>query len=187
MVVGRNATLKHGSGSGRSRRLKLAGGLAAIALLAAACGSSSSKPAAGATTSSPSSTSGTGTSIVLVKTATVGGDTVLVDSKGLTLYKFALDKPGKIACTASCTPSWPPLLVPSGATLSMSMQGLATEARPGGGTQVTFNGSPLYRFAGDTKAGQDNGVGIPHWSLATTSASSSTTTTTKASGGGYGY
>jgi predicted lipoprotein with Yx(FWY)xxD motif len=184
VVVARNATLKHGSGSGRSRRLKLAGGLAAIALLAAACGSSSSKPVAGATTSSKPST---GTSMVLVKAATVGGDTVLVDSTGLTLYKYALDKPGKIACTASCTPSWPPLLVPSGATLSMNMQGLATEARPGGGTQVTFNGSPLYRFAGDTKAGQHNGVGIPHWSLATTSSSSSTTTTTKASGGGYGY
>ncbi|MGA2209912.1 MAG: hypothetical protein ABSH30_09770 [Acidimicrobiales bacterium] len=179
VVVARSAR----SWSGRGRRLKLAGGLAAIAVLAAACGSSSSKPAATTTTSTSSAT----TSVVLVKTATVGGSSVLVTNTGLTLYKYGLDKPGKIACTASCAASWPPLLVPSGSALSMSMHGLGTQARPGGGTQVTFNGSPLYRFAGDTKAGQDNGVGIPHWSLATTSSSASTTTTTKASGGGYGY
>ena len=113
VVIARSAR----SWSGRGRRLKLAGGLAAIAVLAAACGSSSSKPAATTTTSTSSAT----TSVVLVKTATVGGSSVLVTNTGLTLYKYGLDKPGKIACTASCAASWPPLLVPSGSALSMSM------------------------------------------------------------------
>jgi predicted lipoprotein with Yx(FWY)xxD motif len=172
--------------------------LGGIALVAAACGSTASTSttttaAPGAGSSTPTSSS-SATDMVLVKSASVGGSTALVNTKGFTLYEYALDKPGKIACLASCIATWPPLLLPSGDQLSMSMHGLGTEARPGGGEQVTYNGSPLYTFSlytfsGDSAPGQDNGVGIPHWSVARTSSASgsSTTTSTSSSGGGYGY
>jgi hypothetical protein len=67
------------------------------------------------------------------------------------------------------------------------MSGLATETRPGGQVQVTYKGSPLYTFSGDTAPGQSNGVGIPDWSVASSTAASSSTTSTTSSGGGYGY
>jgi predicted lipoprotein with Yx(FWY)xxD motif len=174
-----------------TRRVKLVGLLAGVALIAAACGSSA---ASNGTTSSSgagaTSTPAAAASTLSVKSATVGAATALVDSKGLTLYVYALDKPGKIACiSTACVSSWPPLLLPSGDQLA-SMSGLGTEKRPNGDVQVTYHGSPLYTFSGDSKAGQDNGAGIPDWSVAkvassTEGASSSTTTTTSA--GGYGY
>jgi predicted lipoprotein with Yx(FWY)xxD motif len=171
--------------SGRvARRAKFVGLLAGVALVAAACGSSAATN--GTTTSTPAAAAST----LSVKTATVGAATALVDSQGFTLYVYALDKPGKIACiSTACVSSWPPLLLPSGDKLA-SMGGLGTETRPNGDVQVTYHGSPLYTFSGDSKPGEDNGAGIPDWSVAkvtssTESASSSTTTTTSA--GGYGY
>jgi predicted lipoprotein with Yx(FWY)xxD motif len=167
----------------RPRRLpvKLLGALAAVALTAAACGSSS------ASTTTTHAAAASGSDQVAVKTATVNGKTALVDSKGWTLYTFSLDKPGNIACTGGCTKIWPPLLVPAGKHLSMSMSGLGTETRPGGEVQVTYKGSPLYTYSGDTGPAQDHGVTIPHWFIASTSASSSSTTTSTSSSGGYGY
>ncbi|HXY44532.1 MAG TPA: hypothetical protein VEH29_10115 [Acidimicrobiales bacterium] len=171
-------------------RLKLGGALSGIALLAAACGSASSSTtttAAGAGSSTPKS----GTIVVLVRTARIGTTLVLVDSKGFTLYTYALDKPGKIACTsAGCTSVWPPLLVPAGDRLSMTLRGIGTETRPGGAVQVTFDGSPLYTYKGDTKAGEDTGNGVGDFFVAkasSTASGSSTTTSTSSSGGGYGY
>ncbi len=170
------------------RRMALVAALAGIALMAAACGSSSSATTtSGAPASGGSTTSSGATTSVVVKTASVGGHSALVDAKGFTLYRFSLDKPGKIACLASCITTWPPLLVPAGAHLSMSMSGLGTETRPGGAVQVTFDGDPLYTFSGDTAPGQSNGVGIPDWSVASSTAASSSTTSTTSSGGGYGY
>lgn len=182
-----------GPGRSPAARLTLLGGLAAVALIAAACGGSSTSattttaaPASGS--SSPPTSSAGATSMELVRSGTISGKAALVSSTGFALYTYALDKPGKIGCTGACTSSWPPLLVPKGDTLSMSVSGLGTEQRPdNGGLQVTYKGSPLYTFSGNTEAGQNNGAGIPDWSLATTAASSgnSTTTTTSSGYGGY--
>ncbi|MGD0937265.1 MAG: hypothetical protein ABR922_22185, partial [Streptosporangiaceae bacterium] len=70
-------------------------GLVAVALIAAACGSSSTTPkssgspaAAGASAASSASASSSGTAL---KTAKIGGVTVLTSAKGFTLYWFVPD------------------------------------------------------------------------------------------------
>jgi predicted lipoprotein with Yx(FWY)xxD motif len=87
------------------------------------------------------------------------GRTVLTTTKGRTLYSLSVEKNGKFICAGSCLSVWHPLLVPKGVKPTGPVR-LATIARPEGGTQVTYKGRPLYRFGGDTKAGEANGEGI---------------------------
>jgi predicted lipoprotein with Yx(FWY)xxD motif len=87
---------------------------------------------------------------------------VLVDSKGFVLYDFHKDKGTTSSCYGACEQGWPPLLTegepkPSnGANAST----LGTTERKDGTTQVTYNGHPLYTFAGDNKPGEANGNDI---------------------------
>jgi predicted lipoprotein with Yx(FWY)xxD motif len=87
--------------------------------------------------------------------------TLLVDSRGRTLYYFLPEQGGRIVCTGQCTGFWPPLFSPSPApTASSSLPGaLATIARPGG-VQVTYNHWPLYTYSGDVAPDQTNGQGV---------------------------
>jgi predicted lipoprotein with Yx(FWY)xxD motif len=84
---------------------------------------------------------------------------VLVESKGFVLYDFHKDEGTTSACYGACAESWPPLLTegeprPSnGASASM----LGTTKRKDGTVQVTYDGHPLYTFAGDQKPGEANG------------------------------
>lgn len=87
------------------------------------------------------------------------GKTVLTTTKGRTLYSLSVEKNGKFICTGSCLSVWHPLMVPAGVRPVGPVK-LGTVERPEGGTQVTYKGRPLYRFGGDTKAGQANGEGI---------------------------
>ena len=87
------------------------------------------------------------------------GKTVLTSTTGRTLYSLSVEKNGKFICTSSCLSAWHPLTVPAGVKPTGPVK-LGTIERPEGGTQVTYKGRPLYRFGGDTKAGQANGEGI---------------------------
>ncbi|HEX3608545.1 MAG TPA: hypothetical protein VHU14_02560 [Solirubrobacterales bacterium] len=87
------------------------------------------------------------------------GKTVLTTTKGRTLYSLSVEKNGKFICTGSCLSVWHPLMVPAGVKPTGPVK-LGTIARPEGGTQVTYKGRPLYRFGGDSKAGEANGEGI---------------------------
>ena len=148
---------------------------AGAALLAvAACGGS----AAGTTsTGSVAGISQAPVASVTVAVATVSGHgTVLVSgSNRMTLYQFDKDTAGTgtSACTGGCFTTWPPLTVPAGSspTAESGITGqLATITRSdGNGTQVTYNGLPLYFFSGDTKPGDANG-NYPHWSSVAASA-----------------
>ena len=90
--------------------------------------------------------------------------TVLVSSTGRTLYHFTSDTRTKVKCTASCMALWPPLLIPAGAKPAagpgISAAKLGTLKRADGGLQVTYNGMTLYRYTGDSKAGQANGEAV---------------------------
>jgi len=111
--------------------------------------------------------------VVATATATVNGasKTILTDSTGRTLYFFKKDQGGKVTCVGGCAQAWPPVLLPAGtatATSASQLPGtLATVANPAGGTQVTYNTWPLYRFASDQKPGDTLGAGIPNWAIAT--------------------
>ena len=99
--------------------------------------------------------------VKVMKTASLGK--LLATSSGLTLYHYTDEKPGKIDCKGGCAKLWPPLLVKAGAKPTvgpgLSAAKLGTIKRPDGGTQVTYNGYALYRYAPDKKAGDVKGQG----------------------------
>ena len=141
------------------RRLLIAASLAAAVLAVAACASSSSStsssaPAAtGAPAAAASSSSGNTLAV-----RTIGSAQVLTNSAGLTLYWFAPDTSTTSKCTGSCATYWPPVKGP--ATAGSGVTGtLGVITRPDGTMQATYNGHPLYTYAGDSAPGQANGNG----------------------------
>jgi predicted lipoprotein with Yx(FWY)xxD motif len=147
---------------------------------------------------------------VTVSSAKVAGvGTVLVTSKGRTLYLLTADHQKTVTCASSpCLAIWPPFDVPAGARLKAGKGvkgGLLATIKGPRGTQVTYDHWPLYTYAGDTRSGQASGQGIHSfggvwWAVTTsghaaTSSSGSATTapsSSKSQGssgsyGGYGY
>ena len=72
--------------------------------------------------------------------ATDAGDgTVLTDARGMTLYRFDMDKqPGKSACTGDCAKAWPPLLA-------------SADAKPGPGFSLIIRDDGTTQWAHDGK------------------------------------
>ncbi len=83
----------------------------------------------------------------------------LVDSKGMTLYMFTVDKPNTSNCYDKCAQFWPPLLTSGAAVAGSGVDAskLGTTTRKDGTVQVTYNGSPLYYFAKDKQPGDVKG------------------------------
>jgi predicted lipoprotein with Yx(FWY)xxD motif len=162
--------------------------LGAAAAVLAACSSSAPSPAGGSgstRTGSPVATTG-GSSL---KTATIGGATVLTSPTGFTLYSFAPDTPTTSKCNGTCAQNWPPVTGP--ATAAGVTGTFGTITRSDGSTQATFDGHPLYTFVGDTAPGQNKGNGLNAagglWHEITTSGTAPAGSSSSSSGGGYGY
>jgi len=87
--------------------------------------------------------------------------TVLVDSKGLTLYMFAPDKRHRVTCVKTCAAVWPPVMLPKGAKTIAAGRAeqrlLGSDRDPAGGRVVTYRGWPLYTYVVDRKPGQATG------------------------------
>ena len=173
--------------SGRGRHPWRTGWLASAAVIAAtlsvaACGSSS--PSSGGTASaSPSAASGAASSASALKTSTIGGATVLTNARGFTLYMFAPDTATASKCNGSCAQVWPAVAGP--VTAGPGVTGtLGTITRANGATQATYDGHPLYTYAGDTQPGQAKGNGLNGvWHEVTASGAASSSS----SAGGNGY
>jgi predicted lipoprotein with Yx(FWY)xxD motif len=156
---------------------------AAAAALVVGC-SSSGTSSGGSSSSSGQAAAAAGS----LKTAQIGGATVLTNSKGFTVYSFALDTPAKSNCNGTCAANWPPV---QGSVTAPGVKGtFGTIKRSDGSTQATFNGHPLYTFTADTSPGQAKGNGLNAfggvWHEDTTSGSAAPASS-PASGGGAGY
>jgi|SRR3954469_480420 len=135
----------------------------------AACGSSErgdsrSRASTGPPTRPAQRAGGDGAARVEVGQSRLGP--ILVDAHGRTLYFFTQDKPRRALCTSdylNCTTSWPPLTTagsPRGqAGVKTRLLGSFRRSKPAG-SQVTYNGHPLYLYIEDKHAGDVNGQGI---------------------------
>ena len=160
----------------------------AAAAVLAACSSSATPAAGSGGTSTGSPAAATAGSL---KTATIGGATVLTNAKGFTLYSFAPDTPTTSHCNGTCAQNWPPVKGPAAAAGVTGTFG--TIKRSDGTVQATFDGHPLYAFAGDTAPGQAKGNGLNAagglWHEITTSgtAAPAAAASSSSGSGGYGY
>ena len=131
-------------------------GAMGLVLALSGCSSSSQSSTGSAVPSQPTQK---GVSIGTTKTSL---GTFLVGPDGKTLYLFEADTTSQSICSGACAQGWPPLtstgspVAGSGVKASL----LSTSQRSDGTTQVTYNGHPLYYFAGDTQAGETNGEGV---------------------------
>jgi predicted lipoprotein with Yx(FWY)xxD motif len=138
---------------------RIAAFVAAVAVVAACFG--------GATSASKAGVAG---ARHLTKSATVSTrkikklGTVLVNSRGLTLYMFVPDKRKRVTCKGSCAVVWPPLKIKAGHNPTAGGAArkalLGTVKNPGGGRVVTYNKWPLYTYFLDKKPGQAKGQAV---------------------------
>ncbi len=175
-----------------------------IAMIMSACGSNADTGSSGSSgsantnptgttasagsTSTPTSvTSGSGL-IIKTATATVNGKsvTLLTNAQGMTLYYRTSDTSSSV-CSGGCASAWPPLLA-SGSTTptsSTSLTGTLSVAQNANGSQVEYNGHPLYTFSGDSGPGQTKGEGIANiWFVVTSDLPAGNSSS---SNKGYGY
>ncbi|HVZ60126.1 MAG TPA: hypothetical protein VG892_05020 [Terriglobales bacterium] len=95
-----------------------------------------------------------------------GGQTVLADAKGMTLYISDRDTEGKSTCNGACATNWPPLAAAADAKPTGQW---TVVTRDDGAKQWAYKGKPVYTFAKDSKAGQTSGdgAGNNNWHSAT--------------------
>jgi predicted lipoprotein with Yx(FWY)xxD motif len=132
--------------------MRIAASLALLtaSVVLAACGSGSSHGGG-------SSTSGAEAAVVTSATKAKVGS-VIVDAQGRTLYRFTAEAEGLPVCTGACLGTWSPALASTGAGLP---EHVATVRRPDGGKlQLTYDGHPLYRYAGDGSKADAKGQGV---------------------------
>jgi predicted lipoprotein with Yx(FWY)xxD motif len=212
------------------RKILGAAGLAALALALSACASSasssassaasapaagasnaaSSAPASSAPASSAPASSAPASATSALKMTTINGTAVVTNASGKTLYWFVPDTSTTSMCTGSCATYWPPVLGP--VTAGSGVTGtLGVITRSGGAMQASYDGHPLYTYAGDSGPGQAKGNGLNvsggvWWEMTVSGAKPATSTSSNTSGstngnsgggmggggtstggGGYGY
>ena len=182
----------------RNRGLAATGaatGLSGLVLLLAACGGSSgtsmdagsayggssmsASPTASSMMDGGGTTSGMGTTTATLTMKTTKIGKVLTDAKGDTLYVYSKDmKGGPSTCTGTCLKEWPLVKGKPVAAMGVKFAGKPGSVKDADGTvQATYNGYPLYTYAGDMAPGETSGNGaggvwhVITGSLLTTSSS----------------
>jgi predicted lipoprotein with Yx(FWY)xxD motif len=152
------------------KRIHVVGGVLAAAALAgggaaldAALTGPGTPVAVAAPVAAPSAAAAAASASAGIGTATLAPGTALVDGAGRTLYLFEADTGTTSTCTGACAQVWPPVLASgptAGAGGAARAALVSSSARPDGTLQVTYNGHPLYYFAGDKAPGETKGQGI---------------------------
>jgi predicted lipoprotein with Yx(FWY)xxD motif len=170
--------------SAMSKRTKLVagvGGALAAAATVAACSSAASStaaaPAASPTGASPAAAGGSAAASggTVITTAKSSAGTVLTNGSGKAVYVWTKDTGDMSNCNGACAGAWPPVTTTGTATAAGSAKAsdIGTITRSDGTKQVTYDGHPLYYFAGDsgpgTASGQgSDGFGAKWWLVAPT-------------------
>ena len=178
-----------------SRTMRFLAMSLALALFVAACGSSTGSGGGrygGGSNATPASTTSS-SSAMSIKTATltVGGKsmTVLTNAQGMTLYYRTSDTPTSV-CSGGCASAWPPVLSTTMPGVTTTLPGTFSLMNDANGSQVAYNGHPLYTYSGDSASGQANGQGFGNiWFVAPTTLPASTTAPSGSTPtpGGYYY
>src|ERR1700722_18458655 len=168
-----------------SKRTKLiagVGGALAAAATVAACssaGSSSSAAAAPAASTPAASTPAASTPAApppaaaapasgaaasggtVITTAKSSAGTFLTTGSGKAVYLWVKDTGDMSNCNGACAGAWPPVTTTATATASGGAKAsdIGTITRSDGTKQVTYDGHPLYYFAGDSGPGMATGQG----------------------------
>ena len=166
-----------------TRKIFTAVGAIGLSLAAAACGSSSSTSASSTSTSAApaaqtsapavqasapavqasaaSSATPSAAPAAMLKIDQTSLGSVLTNVQGFTVYWFAKDTATNSACSGACAAAWPPVIgIPQAASGFKLTGKLGEIKRADGSMQATYDGHPLYLFAGDSKPGQVNGNAI---------------------------
>lgn len=133
------------------------GDSAAPTAVASEAAPEASEPAAGASETAGSASAAATGEITLAE-SDLGP--ILVDGEGMTLYVFDNDTEGTSTCTGECEANWPPVSGDVTAGDGVDADLLGTTERDDGTSQATYDGQPLYFFAGDQAAGDTAGQGV---------------------------
>lgn len=134
----------------------------AAAAAAAEETTSAEEQPASASEEEPSASAEEGARAAVVAVAGADAGDILVDGEGRSLYRFLNDTQGASTCVDACQDNWP-ILGAAGepeAGEGADAAALGTLDREDGATQVTYDGWPLYYFAGDAAPGDTNGQGV---------------------------
>ncbi|MFI6862830.1 hypothetical protein ACIBKZ_23545 [Streptomyces sp. NPDC050421] len=133
---------------------------ATVCLLAAVLGGCSDGGGSSGSASATPSATGTSASGTVASASSPLG-TILVDGEGRTLYLWEADTTSRPTCDGDCAKSWPPVTITGKPVAGTGAKAglLGTTTRDDGRKEITYNGHPLYRYAGDTNAGDTNGQG----------------------------
>jgi predicted lipoprotein with Yx(FWY)xxD motif len=141
------------SGGLRRRALVAPAALIGAALALTGCGS-------GATTLTAPPT--TDPALTLTVQRSPGGP-ILATGRGATLYDFSPDSPRHSAClNDGCVFQWPPLLANGPVRVGKGVDPalVGTLRRPGGASQLSYGGHPLYTYGLDVTPGLVMGQAI---------------------------
>jgi predicted lipoprotein with Yx(FWY)xxD motif len=90
--------------------------------------------------------------------------TVLTNAKGMILYYKLNDPRPASACTGACATAWPPVLANTMNMMmissSMQLPHKLTVYKTANGSQIEYDGHPLYTYAGDMTPGMFTGRGM---------------------------
>jgi len=106
-----------------------------------------------------------GAEAISVQAISVPGYGEVLGTRGrYSVYLLSDEGHGRVTCTGGCLSLWPPLLLPSGTTVALAGQGITGRVgtlRLGRSEiQVTYDGYPLYTYAGDPGPDGSAGEGI---------------------------